>query len=125
MIVAYLPEDRIAFAVDVVANDRVGYRDLPDYHFPAFFEALERLRGIGFERIVFGHGPPGDRDAVDRQVRYDEELRRAVTSAHDEGLSEDEAASRIRLPAYRAWGGYDHWFELNVRAMYRWVGGRN
>jgi glyoxylase-like metal-dependent hydrolase (beta-lactamase superfamily II) len=123
MIVALLPEERIAFAVDFVSNDRVGFQSLPDYHFPDFFEALERLRGLDFDTIVFGHGPSGDRAAIDRQIQYYADVRNAVTAAHRRGLTEDEAAAQIRLPAYQAWGAYEDWFELNVRAIYRWVAG--
>ncbi len=123
MIVALLPDEKIAFAVDFVSNDRVGYRDLPDYYFPDFFEALERLQALDFDTIVFGHGPPGDREAVDRQIQYYSDVRNAVTGAFRRGLSEDEAAAQIRLPAYSGWGAYDDWFELNVRAIYQWVAG--
>jgi glyoxylase-like metal-dependent hydrolase (beta-lactamase superfamily II) len=124
MIVALLPDEKIAFAVDFVSNDRVGYRELPDYHFPDFFEALQQLRALDFDTIVFGHGPPGDKESIDRQIQYYSDVRNAVTGAHRRGLSEDEAAAQIRLPAYREWGAYDDWFELNVRAIYRWVAGR-
>jgi cyclase len=121
MIVTYVPDVGVAFAVDFVANDRVGYRDLPDYHFPEFFGALERLQMIDFEKIVFGHGPPGDRASIRRQGRYYGELRRAVTEAFRNGWSEDEAAARIRLEDFQHWGQYENWFPLNVRAIYRWV----
>ena len=123
MIVALLPDERVAFAVDFVSNDRVGFRDLPGWHFPDFFAALERLRGLGFETIVFGHGPPGDRASIDRQVQYYTDLRRAVTEAVEAGLSEDEAAARVTLPDYSGWGRYDDWLELNVRGVYRWMAG--
>ena len=121
MIVALLPRERIAFAVDFVSNDRVGYRDLPDYYFPDFFNALERLLMLDFDTIVFGHGPPGDKTAVQRQVRYYGSLRAAVTEAIERGWSEDEAAERVRLPVYEEWGQYENWFPLNVRAIYRWL----
>lgn len=121
MLVAYLPDVRVAFAVDFVANDRVGYRDLPDYHFPEFFRSLDRLLEIPFETIVFGHGPPGDRASVIRQVGYYRDLRNAVREAVERGWTEDEAAERIRLPAYEGWSQYEQWFPLNVRAIHRWL----
>ncbi len=121
MVIAYLPEDKVAFAVDFVSNDRVGYRELPDYHFPEFFETLGRLLELEFETIVFGHGPSGDRAAVERQVSYYNDLRNAVAGAVEEGWTEDEAAERVKLPAYESWGQYDEWFPMNVRAIYRWL----
>ncbi|MEE8116408.1 MAG: hypothetical protein V3T28_04790, partial [Gemmatimonadales bacterium] len=32
MLVALLPDDRIAFAVDFASHDRIGYRDLGSFH---------------------------------------------------------------------------------------------
>lgn len=124
MIVAYLPAERVAFAVDFVSNDRVGYRDLPDYHFPDFFTSLERLQQLDYQTIVFGHGPPGDRASVDRQIRYYTDLRNAVERAVSQGWSEDRAAQEVKLPAYEKWGSYADWFPLNVRAVYRWAASR-
>lgn len=121
MVVAYLPEQKIAFAVDFVTNDGVGYRDLPDYHFSDFFESLQRLLALDFTTIAFGHGVPGDRATIERQIRYYDQLRGAVATAIANGLSEDEAAQQVRLPAYEDWRGYREWFPLNVRAMYRWL----
>lgn len=74
-----------------------------------------------FERIVFGHGPPGDKRSVVRQRGYYADLREAVEQAVRRGLSEDQAAVEVALPQYQSWGGYAEWFPLNVRAMYRWV----
>ena len=119
MIVAYLPQQKIAFAVDFVSNDRVGYRDLPDSFFPDHFETLRRLQALDFQRIAFGHGPPGDKAAIDRQVRYYDDLRTAVSAAIARGASEDEAARTVQLPQYQQWGSYAEWFPLNVRGVYR------
>ncbi len=124
MTVVLVPEARVAFAVDFVANDRVGYQDLPDYYFPDFFETLPRLLELDFDTIVYGHGPPGDRASVERQVAYYTDLRRAVEAALEEGLSEDEAAQRVRLPEYADWGQYEAWLPGNVRGVYRWVAAR-
>lgn len=121
MIVGLVPDASIAFAVDFVANDRVGYRDLASHQFREFFRALDALESLEFETIVFGHGPVGDRAAVQRQIAYYGDLREAVQRALDAGWSEDEAAERITLDKYAAWAGYEEWFALNVRGFYRWL----
>jgi hypothetical protein len=74
---------------------------------------------LEFDAIVFGHGPPGDRETIRRQGRYYGALRAAVQEAVANGWTEDEAAEQVRLPEYEAWGQYDAWFPLNVRAVYR------
>lgn len=124
MTIVLVPEARVAFAVDFISKDRVGFRELPDYHFPDFFETLPRVLELDFETIVFGHGPPGDRASIERQIAYYDALRAAVEAAVDAGLSEDEAAARVRLPEYAEWGQYEAWFPENVRAIYRWIASR-
>lgn len=119
MAVGYLPAHRIAFAVDFVARDRFGYRDLASFYFPDMFDAIEGLLEIPFDRVVFGHGPPGDRATIERQLQYYRDLEEAVHAAVEAGMSEDEAAATILLEEYRDWDRYEDWRELNVRGMYR------
>lgn len=121
LVVGYVPDVRVAFAVDFVSNDRVGFRDLPGWHFPEFFDALSGILSIPFDTIVFGHGPPGDRATVHRQITYYDDLASAVREAVRSGLSEDEAAGRVRLPEYADFEQYEAWFPLNVRAVHRWL----
>jgi len=124
MLVALLPQTGVAFAVDYIANDRVGYQDLPGWIFPDVFETLDRTSELEFETIVFGHGPVGDMATIDRQVAYYAALREAVEEAVAAGLSEDEAAASIQLDQFSGFDSYDEWFALNVRGMYRWVASR-
>lgn len=123
MLVAVVPDARVAFAVDFVSHDRMGYRDLSSFSFPGQFQAIERLLALEFDTIVFGHGPNGDRSSVERQLGYYRDLERAVRAAVAEGWTEDLAAERVRLPAYEGWDRYAEWFPMNVRGMYRWVRG--
>ena len=119
--VPFIPDTGVAFAVDFASNDRAGFQDLASWHFPEFFDALAGLLGIPFETIVFGHGPPGDRASIQRQIAYYDDLAAAVRDAVAAGLTEDEAAERVRLDAYSDWGNYEQWFPLNVRGVYRWL----
>jgi len=121
--VPYIPDVGVAFAVDFVAGDRMGYQDLGSWIFPDFFGAVSGLLGIPFETIVFGHGPPGDRATIQRQLGYYDDLTAAVREAVADGLTEDQAAASIRLDDYSSWDRYDDWFPLNVRGVYRWVAG--
>lgn len=121
LIVPFIPDVGVAFAVDFVANDRMGFQDLPGWYFPDFFDAVSGLLAIPFQTMVFGHGPVGDRAAIRRQIDYYDDLTVAVRDAVARGWSEDQAAGEIRLPAYEGWDQYETWFPLNVRGVYRWV----
>ena len=123
MLVAFLPEEQVVFAVDFVSNDRVGFQGLPGWHFDEFYVALDRLMEIPFETVVFGHGDVGDRATIERQLAYYADLRDAVQAALDEGLSEEEAMEQVRLDDYADWGQYEAWFPLNVGAVHRWLAG--
>ncbi|MDE2943979.1 MAG: MBL fold metallo-hydrolase [Gemmatimonadota bacterium] len=117
--VGFLPAHSLAFAVDFVSRDRFGYQDLASFHFPDMFGAIEGLLEIPFETIVFGHGPQGDRAAVERQLTYYQDLDAAVQAAVEAGLSEDETAETVLMEDYSHWDRYDDWRELNVRGMHR------
>jgi glyoxylase-like metal-dependent hydrolase (beta-lactamase superfamily II) len=121
MVVPFIPDVGVAFAVDFVSLDRMGYQDLPGWIFPEFFDAVASLLDLPFETMVFGHGPTGDRAAIHRQITYYDDLTAAVRAAFSEGLTEDQAAQRVRLDQYSDWDSYEDWFPLNVRAVYRWV----
>ena len=123
LLVAFVPDQRVLFAVDFVSNDRVGYRDLPGWHFDELYVALDRLMEIPFETVVFGHGAVGDRSTIDRQLAYYADLRDAVQEAIDQGLTEEEAMEQVRLDDYAHWGQYEAWFPMNVGAVYRWLAG--
>ena len=121
LVVPFLPDVGVAFAVDFVFNDRVGWRDLPGWDFAGLFRAIPGLLDIPFDTIAFGHGPPGDRSTIHRQLTYYDDLAAEVRAAVAAGWTEDEAAERIRLPAYDHFADYDAWLPLNVRAVHRWL----
>lgn len=121
MIVPFIADAGVAFAVDFVANDRMGYQDLPGWYFPDFFQTVSNLLAIPFDTVVFGHGPNGDRASIHRQIRYYDDLQWAVRDALDRGWTEEQAAGEIRLDPYADWDQYEAWFPMNVRGVYRWL----
>jgi glyoxylase-like metal-dependent hydrolase (beta-lactamase superfamily II) len=124
MLVGFVPDAGIAFAVDFVAKDRMGYRDLASFYFPDQLNAIHRLLDLPFQTVMFGHGPPGDRAVIQRQLTYYDDLRAAVQAAIRKGLTEDQAAEQIRLEEYSSWGQYEAWFTMNVRGLYRVYSGK-
>jgi glyoxylase-like metal-dependent hydrolase (beta-lactamase superfamily II) len=119
MIVGFVPDAGVAFAVDFVSRDRVGFQQLPGYFFPDLFAAITGLLNLPFTTVVFGHGDDGDRASIQRQLAYYDDLRAAVRRAIAQGLTEEQAAAQVRLPSYASWGQYEAWFPMNVRAMFR------
>jgi len=119
--VGFIPDAGVAFAVDFVTKDRTGYQELRGWRFPESFEAMAGLLRIPFETVVFGHGPPGDRATIHRQIGYYDALTAAVRAAVARGLTEDEMAEQVELPAYSDFGQYEEWMPLNARAIYRWL----
>jgi len=121
MLIAYLPKQKLVFGVDFVNHDSMGWRDLPGVDIDELISMQKRLMKLDFEKITFGHGRPGDRKVVMRQINYYETLLREATNAINEGLTEDEAAKSIVLEKYKNWENYDNWFTMNVRGAYRFV----
>ena len=122
-IVAHLPDQGIIFAVDFVSNDRVGYRDLSGFFLPDLWESLERMQQLEYDLAIFGHGEPGTKSDVYEQINYWTDLRETVESMIRAGLSEDAAVEAIELPAYSDWSGYENWFNMNARTVYRYYAG--
>lgn len=121
LIIPYIPDAGVIFTVDFLNHDRVGYRELPGFAFPEWFNAVNELLQVPFKTVVFGHGPDGDRASIQRQYMYYNNLKTEVANAISEGKSEDEAAAFIQLNEYAKWGQYEEWFTLNVRGMYRQI----
>ncbi len=63
-LVMILPRDKLAFTVDFVSVESVGFRDFPDGFFPDWFESLDRVLALDWERMIGGHPYPGGRYAT-------------------------------------------------------------
>ena len=121
LIVMRFPDERVLFAVDMVTVGRLPYRDLSDAYFPDWIEALGRIEALDFDILAPGHGPLGGKRDVADHRRYFEDLHAAVVAAARAGQSLEEMKQSITLDAYKDWGQYDAWRELNIEGMYRRV----
>jgi len=121
ILVAVVPELRMAYLCDFVNHGVVGWTDLPGIDIDEMLAMQRRSRELDVDTVTFCHGPPGTLEAVDAQIEYFETVLAAAVEALEAGLSEDQAAASITLPRYRDMLNYDDWFEGNVRAMYRWA----
>ena len=59
-------------------DDRSAVFRLPEHVRRLFDSAHINLLDIPFETMVFGHGPPGDRASIQRQIVYYDDLTAAV-----------------------------------------------
>ncbi len=118
LIVMRFPDERVLFAVDMVTVGRLPYRNLSDAYFPDWIEALGRLEALDFDILAPGHGPLGGKQDIADHRRYFEDLHAAVVAAARAGQSLDEMKRSITLDAYKDWGQYDAWRELNIEGMY-------
>jgi glyoxylase-like metal-dependent hydrolase (beta-lactamase superfamily II) len=60
-LVMYLPKEKIIFAVDFLWLGTIAFRDLPDGFIPDWFDSLDRVLALDWERMIPGHPGPGGR----------------------------------------------------------------
>lgn len=92
----YIPEERVVFATDIVFNKKKSWLHEAD---PAqWLDSLRKLRELDTAIIVPGHGDICKKDYLDEQAGIVSRWTELVKSAIENGLSEEEAASRISQP---------------------------
>src|SRR5262249_19720518 len=132
----YLAAEKILMLVDMVYPGSVPFRDLPGTDIRKFLETLQRVRELDFKTLIYGHGPPGGKEWVDKYLEYFNDLVAAVKKTESEVtyynvmLEQRESDPRKVLDAYieriaaraveaiRAkygqWGGFDDWAPMNA-----------
>ncbi len=125
-LVVLLPKDKLAFTVDFVAVEAVGFRDFPDGFFPDWFESLDRTVALDWSRMIGGHPFPGGRYATKDDVRayqqYLLDLSDAVKSAAAQGKCWDAAMAELRLPKYEKWSNYERYLPMNIEKFCNYWG---
>jgi glyoxylase-like metal-dependent hydrolase (beta-lactamase superfamily II) len=104
-----LPKDKLAFTVDYVAVESVGFRDFPDGFFPDWFESLDRTVALNWERMIGGHPFPGGRYATKDDVR-----------AYKQYLF--DLSDEVKLPKYEKWANYERYLPMNVEKFCNYWG---
>jgi len=125
-LVVLLPKDKLAFAVDFVGVESVGFRNLPDSYFPDWFDSLDRVVAMPWERMIGGHPYPGGRYATKDDVRaYKQfylDLNEAVRVAASQGKCWDAAMAEVKLPKYEKWGNYERSLPMNIEKFCNYWG---
>ena len=120
-IVMRFPEERILFAVDIVAVERLPFRDMHNNFVSDWIESLEEMERMDFDILVPGHGRIGTRADIAPHREYLERLSERVLAGMRAGASLDALKASVTMDEYRDWGGYEQWRALNVEGMYRWL----
>jgi glyoxylase-like metal-dependent hydrolase (beta-lactamase superfamily II) len=117
-LVMILPRDKLAFTVDFVSVESVGFRDFPDGFFPDWFDSLDRVVALDWERMIGGHPYPGGRYATKDDVRAQKQfmldLSDAVRVAAGHGKCWDAAMAEVKLPKYEKWNNYERGLPQNI-----------
>ncbi|MGW7345427.1 MBL fold metallo-hydrolase [Streptomyces sp. NPDC054854] len=99
--VVWLPRQRVVFTGDLIFAGGTPFLAMGSLS--GSLRALERLRELGAETVVPGHGPltdPSAYDSTERYLRYVGELAR---DGRARGLTPLETASRADLGEFAAW----------------------
>jgi len=97
-VVAWLPEERVLFAGDLVFNGGTPFVLMGSV--AGALDALETLRGFDATTIVPGHGPVCGPQVIDDVRGYLELVRDAAAHAHAAGVAPLDAARETDLGAY-------------------------
>lgn len=121
-IVMLFPDERVLFVVDFISVKRLPFRNLSDSYFPDLIDAIKRVEALDFDILAPGHGAMGTKQDAAEHRQYIEDLYNAVLNAARAGQSLDEMKKSITMDAYKDWGAYADWRELNIEGVYARVG---
>lgn len=126
-LVMLLPKERIVFTVDWIPLQAVLFRDLPDGFLPDWFDGLDRVLALDWDRMIPGHPGPGGRLGTKDDVRalkaYMNDVSEAARQLAAEGKClNDEAMAAVRLPKYESWGAYSLFLARNVERFCEYWG---
>lgn len=117
-LVVRLPQERLLFTVDFIPIETVQFRNMPDSYLPDWFESLDRVLAMDWDRMIPGHpyagGRLGTKDDVRALKQYMLDLSDAVRQAAEQGKCWDTAMKEVRLPRYERWGSYEQYLPGNV-----------
>lgn len=100
-VVAWIPERKVLFAGDVLFNGDMPFALAGSI--AGWIEALDRLRALGAETIVPGHGAICGPAVIDDVAAYFELVQQAAREGMAAGIEPLEAARELDLGRFGAW----------------------
>ena len=121
LIAVVVRPENVAFITDAAAPKRLPYRDFPRSDIDGWISQIEVIESLDFDIMAPAHGNVGTKlDATDARV-YMLQLRDQVLRGLRAGKTKDELAASVTMDAYKDWGLYANWRELNVRGMAKYL----
>ena len=121
LIAVVVRPENVAFITDAAAPKRLPYRDFPRSDIDGWISQIEVTESLDFDIMAPAHGNVGTKlDAADARV-YMLQLRDQVLRGLRAGKTTDELAASVTMDAYKDWGSYANWRELNVRGMAKYL----
>lgn len=115
-LVVYVPEDRTAFAGDLLFID--GHPIIWAGPIDNWLRGCDRMLSWDLEVVVPGHGPITDKNGIRKLGQYFEYVRDEARKRFDAGMSYEEAARDIPLRAFADWIDAER-IVVNIYACYR------
>jgi cyclase len=100
-VVVWLPERRVLFTGDIIFNGGTPFALMGSIS--GWLEALERIRSLGAERIVPGHGPVCTAEVIDDVAEYLRFVAEVARRGHQAGVGPLEAARETDLGRFSEW----------------------
>ena len=117
-LVLLLPKEKLLFAVDFLPIQSVMFRNVPDGFIPDWFDSIDRVLALDWDRMIPGHpdagGRFGTKDDVRAYKQYMTDLSDAVKVAASQGKCWDTAMKEIKLPKYENWANYNNYLPGNI-----------
>ena len=115
----WFPAEKILFTVDVLSPHRIAFRNMGDYEPADADRVLDKALTFNATHVVGGHGEIGTPKDITALKQYYADLRAAVADGLKQGLTLDQIKKQATLEAYRDWGDYAAFREMNIEGMYR------
>ncbi len=117
-LVVLLPKEKLLFAVDFLPIQSVMFRNGPDGFIPDWFDSIDRVLALDWDRMIPGHpdagGRLGTKDDARAYKQYMTDLSDAVKVAASQGKCWDTAMKEIKLPKYENWANYNNYLPGNI-----------
>jgi glyoxylase-like metal-dependent hydrolase (beta-lactamase superfamily II) len=126
-LVMLLPREKLVFVVDFIPIEALIFRDMPDGFLPDWFDSIDRVLALDWERMIPGHPGPGGRLGTKDDVRAVKQYMLDVSAAAKELAARgqclnDEAMRAVKLPKYEKWGAYNTYLFGNVERFCEYWG---